>query len=290
MLKALKQELFRLSRSLPLLLAVLLIAVASIARVNLNPDVDYGVGMENYIFGYNSEYQFEDFVSHMWGDNALDMGKKFLGMEDSEAGTLHDLYVDLNGRQYPLIYWYCASLFVPCFLLPTALIGFGKKHGTARLAARLGGSARKVALAKLLIFYAVFLVIDALGVVIQQEFYAPYGAAFYSFGFRLRSFLLRLALDAGIVSIPLWVAFKLKMTLWITVVNFLLAFVFCFISADLFDLAIPFPPFLHGLRALWQPETPLLSVLGAMALGLAWAVGFALLSLRAAEKEYARML
>ena len=304
MLKALKQELFRLSRSLPLLAAVLVIAVACFARLYpLHPYSQWSFELENDVFTYGSEDEFTSWVEYRFKGHRLsqpidyEKAKEWYGLEDSEAETIHELFVDLNHKQYPLTFLYCAGLFAPCFLLPTILIGIGKKNGTARLAARLGGSGRKVALAKLLIFYLLFLLMDVLGLLISQGSYVPFGAGPYAFGYRLRSFLLRLALDAGLVSVPLWVAFRLKSALWITVVNFVLAFAFCLLFPILPKLMgidqllfVPFPPFLHGLRALWQPETPLLTVLGAMALGLAWAVGFALLSLRAAEKEYARQI
>ena len=304
MLKALKQELFRLSRSLPLLLAVLLIAFLSIIRwYPLHPDGQWRFDLEDDAYLYNSEDEFSAWIEYRFKGHRLSEPIDFeeaigwYGLEGSEAATLHELYVDFNRSRYPLTFWYGPALFVPVFLLPTVLIGLGKRGGAAALAARLGGSGRRVALAKLLVFYAVFLIIDLLGLLIAQASFLPYGAGQYSFGYRLLAFLLRFALDLGLVSIPLWLAFRLRSPVLVTVVNLLLAAAFCLFFPILPQLLgldrvlfIPFPPFLHGLKALWQPETPLLAVLGALALGLVWAVVFALLSLRAAEKEYARML
>ena len=286
MRKHVRQELHRIahSRLLPVLFAVLLI---------LNVLIDSGdiPGVWNFYYVDTPYYKLctsADF-DHLIKENPkrsfeekrADYGPR----EGCDAQDSKELYPYTAGGAFLRIMWFMGGLVLLCAALPAAMVAFPLKTGMPQLSAGLSGSRKRTALAKLAVSFALTLVISLVGALIQCGIYAGAAVRMLGFGFVLRGYVLRLLMDCMVLSIPLYLAFALKSPVLSTVLNLLYGILCCVLNvvaarAETMRF-IPFPPFLHGLRLLWKPETSALWALLAAAVSLAYIALFSWLSVRA---------
>ena len=288
MFKAIKQELYRLGHSWPLLLIALAAAVIGMLSSGGDlPIVGSHVKVQEPHYQLQDEFHFVDWIERT--NIHFDKIKQSYGLPESRAETATEFFIETNPYAYVRILWYEGSFFLLLCVLPTVLFGTGKKNGVTETAARFGGSARRVTAARLLIGYCFAIVVSVLGVLIQANLYAPYIGSIYGAGYVLRCLLQRALLDASLLSLPFFIAARMKSPVAATAVNVGIALVYFFVNflgaAIPWVLFIPVPPFLHGLRALWFAEASPLLVILTMLVALAWMAVFGWLSMRKEPKH-----
>ena len=287
MLKTIKQELYRLVHSLPLLLILLAAAILSIIPGGGTVWRQMGVvGVDDPLYQLKSE---NEFVNYFEGYHlSMEAAKNMLKLEDSPAETFEALYLETNPYAYVRILWYMGGMAFLLIVLPTVLFGTGKKNGVTETAARLGGSYKRVTAAKLLIGYVFALVVSVIGVLLQTDFYAPYVGGLLGTGYCLRCVFQRAVLDASLLSLPFFVAAKMKRPAAATAVNVgitVIYFIMNLLGASVPQTPfLPVPPLLHGMRGLWTADaSPLLTVL-SLVTALVWMAVFGWLSTRTGGK------
>lgn len=238
-----------------------------------------------------TEADFEKAVEDWFASNyRIETVKRLMRLEDSTAETLAELYAESVPYAYYRILLYIGSLLPVMLLLSIFQLSTGRETGTLRSCAGFGGSLRRVVLARLLVYYLLSFAVLLPILLVQTALYAPGIGARFGGGYVLRCTLQRLLLDLSVLSLYAWLSFALRRKRLRIFLLILLAVVFWCLNVlagflPMIMLFIPFPPFLHGLRALYGPEAGPVWVILSMAVSLAWVYLMTLAGLRAAEKD-----
>ena len=294
MMKAFRQELFVLFRRWP---ALLLLLAALLGNFLLG-NVPFPRGARDSSHNVNAQcFKLESKWSYeAWSIQAAT--NKFsrvkpeeivaaYGLEDAGIRDFsYEVLFPLTAKaQYVRILWFLGGLVFLCAVLPPALIRYPLDTGVPDLTARLAGSRRKTALAKILVFFLAVFVLSLLSTLLQIAAYAKYIFARASFGYVLYTVLLRLLMDLAVLSVPMYLAFLIRSVPGLVMVNTaygVLCYALNVLASGLDSVVpVPVPAFLHGLRPLWQAGGPVLWILFSALISLGWIVLFAALSLRA---------
>ena len=219
---------------------------------------------------------------------------KRYGLEEAEVTELEDIFPLLAGAQYRRCLWFLGGLLFLCMILPPVLIRDPLNSGVPALAARLTGSRRTSALAKIMVYYLCVLLISLISTLIQIGVYAGSIVSQVGFAYVLGTVLLRLLLDLAVLSVPLYLAFLIRRIPWLVAVEAAYGVV-CYIlnvaacNSDKL-LPIPIPAFLHGLRPIWQVDGPGLWIAYAALVSLAWIVLFTALSVHSFKQSTANKI
>lgn len=210
------------------------------------------------------------------------------GLDEYGVTSYEEIFPLLAKAQYVRTQWFCGGLLFLCILFPPVLIRYPLSTGIPKLAARLCGSRKQVARAKLTFCYALAFLICLFTWLFQLLVYAGAIVSQAGFAYVLATLLLRILTDLAVLSIPFYLAFRISNLF--AVLGFNTAYgVLCYaVNVAAHDLdnvvLIPFPGFLHGLRALWQPGASALWVILTALVSLAWILIFGWLSVRWFEK------
>ena len=210
------------------------------------------------------------------------------GLEDYAVTSYAEIFPLLAKAQYVRMQWFAGGLLFLCILLPTVLIRYPLNTGVPTLTARLCGSRKRVARAKLLFCYALAFVVCLVTWVFQLLVYAGTIAAQAGFAYVLSTLLLRILTDLAVLSIPIYLAFRISNPY--ALLGFNTAYgVLCYavnVAAHYRDgvLFIPFPAWLHGLRNLWQPGASPLWLIASALVSLAYILVFSWLSVQCFER------
>lgn len=290
MKKHLHQEIHRILHSWLLLGLIVLLLV-----LNLVVNSREVIGVWNFYYLDSPYYKLctsADFVGlieenprRSFEEKRADYGPK----EGCDAQNAQELYAYTAEGAFARIMWFMGGLTLLCAALPAMLAGFPLSTGMPQLSAKLSGSPKRTARAKVIVYFALVLLISLIGALIQCGIYAGSAVRMLGFGFVLRGYILRLLMDAMVLSIPLYLAFALKSPVLSTILNLLygvLCYVLAVVSAAAEKLLfIPFPPCLHAQWLLWKPGTSVLWVLLAAAVCLVYIAAFSWLSVRAFERR-----
>lgn len=294
-MKHFRQELHRVVHSWALLGILVLLLV-----LNLVVNSREVIGVWNFYYvdspfyklctSVDFDHLIEENPSRSFEEKRADYGPS----EGCDAQNSQELYAYTAEAAFTRIMWFMGGLTLLCAVLPAVLAAWPLKSGMPQLCAKLSGSAKRVARAKIGVYFALVLLISLVGALVQCGIYAGSAVRMLGFGLVLRGFILRLLMDCMVLSIPLYLAFSLKSPVLSTVLNLcygVLCYVLHVVSADSPAqtdklLFIPFPPWLHGQWLLWKPETSFLWVLLAAVVCLMYIALFSWLSVRAFERRY----
>lgn len=290
MMKHFRQELHRVVHSWALLGILVLLLV-----LNLVVNSREITGVWNFYYvdspfyklctSVDFDHLIEENPSRSFEEKRADYGPS----EGCDAQNAQELYAYTAETAFTRIMWFMGGLTLLCAALPAALAAWPLKTGMPQLSAKLSGSAKRVAQAKIGVYFALALIFSLVGALVQCGIYAGSAVRMLGFGLVLRGFILRLLMDCMVLSIPLYLAFSLKSPVLSTVLNLcygVLCYVLHTVSAASLArtdklLFIPFPPWLHGQWLLWKPETSFLWALLAAVVCLAYIALFSWLSVRA---------
>ena len=210
------------------------------------------------------------------------------GLDDYGITAYEEVFPLIAKAQYARTQWFCGGLLFLCILFPPVLIRYPLSTGVPKLAARLCGSRKQVARAKLTFCYALAFLICLFTWLFQLLVYAGAIVSQAGFAYVLATLLLRILTDLAVLSIPFYLAFRISNPFAVLGFNTAYGFL-CYavnVAAHYLDnvVFIPFPAFLHGLRALWQPGASALWRILAALVSLAWILIFGWLSVRWFEK------
>ena len=288
--KSIKQEFYHLSRSwLLLVVLVLLLVCSAVISAKEVPGVwTYTRVTHPYLDLYDEAQYFQEF-EYALKRHSLEEMKADQGMDSPEVESLEDMYALYQRSCYIRLMWYIAGLVLMAAVLPAVMIRASLNSGIPRLSAKLCGSPRRTALAKLMIFFLVSGLISILSTLLLTSIYASTTMVQLGFGYCLRCLVMRLLMDWSILSIPVYVAFLCRNTVMTALLNLAYGCLCCWINilaaAREGVLFIPFPAWLHGLRSLWQPEaSPLWLTLSAL-VSLVFILFFGWLSIRRFERS-----
>ena len=288
--KNFKQELYHLSRCwLVLLVLVLLFAGSTVISAKEVPGVwNYTRVTHPYLSLYD-EAQYSREFEYSLKRHSLEEIKEDQGMDSPEVESLEDMYAMYQRACYIRLMWYTAGLALLAAVLPPVLIRASLNSGIPGLCARLCGSPRRAALAKLAVFYLASGLISLSSTLFLASIYASTAMAQLGFGYCLRCVIQRLLLDWAVLSIPVYIAFLCRSTVLTALLDLVYGCLSCWVSILAAGretvLFIPFPAFLHGLRSLWQPgASPLWLGLSAL-VSLAYIAFFGWLSVRRFERQ-----
>ncbi len=298
MMKAFRQELFVLFRRWP---ALLLLLAALLGNFLLG-NVPFPRGARDSSHNVNAQcFKLESKWSYeAWSIQAAT--NKFsrvkpeeivaaYGLEDAGIRDFsYEVLFPLTAKaQYVRILWFLGGLVFLCAVLPPVLIRYPLDTGVPDLTARLAGSRRKTALAKILVFFLAVFVLSLLSTLLQITTYANFIVPQAGFVYVLYTVLLRLLMDMAVLAVPMFLAFRIRSVPGLVMVNAawgVLCWVLCAWASRLETVVpVPVPAFLHGLRSLWQAGGPAGWILFAAAVSLAWIVLFAALSVRSFCRE-----
>lgn len=297
MKKHLSQELHRMIHSRVLLVLILLLLL-------LNTVVNSReiVGVWNFYYVDSPFYKLctsADFDSLIEENPRRSFAEKradYGPAEGCDAQDSGELYACTAGGAFARIMWFMGGLTLLCAVLPTAMVSAPLHTGMPQLSAKLSGSRKRTARAKIAVYFALVLLLSFLGALIQCGVYAGSAVRMLGFGFVLRGYVLRLLMDCMVLSIPLYLAFQLKSPVLSTVLNLVYG-VLCYalnvVTANMTVPGnrlpfIPIPICMHGQWLLWRTETPVWRSLLAAAVCLVYIAVFTWLSVRAFERRCER--
>ena len=225
------------------------------------------------------KYPFDEYLAefaHMYG------------LDEYGVTSYEEIFPLLAKSQYVRVQWFSGGLLFLCILLPSVLIRYPLNTGVPAFAARLCGSRTRVARGKLLFCYVLAFLLSFITWLFQLLVYAGSIVSQAGFAYVLSTLLLRILTDLAVLSIPVYLAFRIPNPY--AVLGFNTAYgVLCYvvnIAAHYLDnvLFIPFPAWLHGLRSLWQPDGPKLWLAASALVSLAFILVFGRLSVRRFEQ------
>lgn len=286
MSKHFRQELHRITHSW-LMLAV--VAVLLILNIVVNSSNIIGVFDFYYVdqpyYLLNTSAEFANLIDVERPDRSFEDKKAEYGPADCDAQDSAELYAYTSEAQYVRIMWFLGGLVLLCAVLPTVLVALPMHSGVPQLSAKLSGVPRRVATAKIGTYFALVLIVSLVSALVQIMLYAGASVRMLGFGVWLRGIILRLLMDCMVMSVPLFVAFAIKSPVLSTFLNLCYGVLCYYLNVAAAGgetlLFIPVPPFLHGLRLLWKPETAFLWVLLAAVVCLVYISLFSWLSVRA---------
>lgn len=88
--------------------------------------------------------------------------------------------------------WFLGGLVLLCAVLPSLLVAFPLHSGVPRLSAKLSGSPKRVAMAKICTYFAIVVIMSLVSALIQISLYAESSVRMLGFGVWLRGLILRL--------------------------------------------------------------------------------------------------
>ncbi len=217
------------------------------------------------------------------------------GLPPGSVKSADDIYAAMTEAEYTRVMWFGGGLLLLCIVLPGVLIRYPLNTGVPDWSARFSGSRRRVARAKVLVFYLTVLAFSLLYTLLMVYVYARYIVSRQGIGFFLGTLAVHTLMELSMLSIPMYIAFLCRNIYGVLGFNTLYG-VLCYavnVAAHYREdvLFIPFPAWLQGLRSLWQPGTsPLWLVLSAL-VSLAYIVLFSWLSVRCfARKQEGEMV
>ena len=223
-------------------------------------------------------------ISHNRVDKELiGLGDRY-GLPSGSVKNGAEIYAALSEAEYTRLMWFEGGLLCFCIMFPAILISYPLDRGVLEWSAKLCGSRRKAAHAKVLTYYLLALVFSVVYTVLLIVIYARYIFSRQGIGYVLGTLAVHTLMEVAILSIPLYIAFLCKNTFLILGFNTAYG-VLCYavnVAAHYQDgvLFIPFPAWLHGLRSLWQPDGPKLWLAASALFSLAWILVFGRLSVR----------
>ena len=295
MKKTIRQELFVLFRRWPALLLLLaaLIGNYALGGVRVAGAEQYDRRIDAKCFWLINETEFQrtlasDRYAMKYTHRTEEEILKRYGLEDADIQELEDIFPLLARAQYVRLLWFLGGLLFLCALLPPVLIRYPLDTGVPDLTAALMGSRRNAALGKIAVFFLAVFVVSLLSTLLQIGVYAGSIAAQAGFPYVLYTVLLRLLMDMAVLSVPMYLAFCIRSTPGLVMVNTaygVLCYALCVWASRLDGVVpLPVPAFLHGLRPLWQQGGQAGWIVFAALVSLAWIVLFSALSLRCFEK------
>ncbi len=290
MLKQLRNEFYRVFKSKTLvILSIILIALTIFVNSWIIPGYHTGYGPNGSGGFYNTwdkntyyheltdqsvfVYDYEIFVKY----NGIDALKERNGYGDHPAETLEELFFVTVPGQFVRIMWYSGGFSVMMLLLPMFLFTRDKRNDLIYIRGRLCGSFKRVALAKIIVYYIIVALTSIISPFILIAANIPQAWSMLGAGYMLRCIVLHVFMDMAVMSLPVLVAFAIDSPALCTIASFLLAL--ASIAANVLAarcsdiLYIPFlPSVLQGMRALWQPDTPTGAIVFAFACSVVFIV------------------
>lgn len=285
MFKHFRQELHRITHSW-LMLAIA--AMLLVLNIVVNSSDIIGVFNFYYVdqpyYHLNTEEDFTHLIDDERKDRSFEEKRAEYGPKGCDAQNSAELYTYTAEAQYVRIMWFLGGLVLLCAVLPTALVALPLRSGVPQISAKLSGAPKRVAAAKIGIYFALVLIMSLVSALIQILLYAEDAVRMLGFGVWLRGLILRFLMDCMVMSVPLFLAFAVKSTVLSTLLNVCYGVLCYYLNVVAAGgetlLFVPFPPFLHGLRLLWKPETSFLWVLLAALVCLVYIALFSWSSVR----------
>ena len=206
------------------------------------------------------------------------------GLPPGSVKSADDIYAAMTEAEYTRVMWFGGGLLLLCIVLPGVLIRYPLNTGVPDWSARFSGSRRRVARAKVLVFYLIVLAFSLLYTLLMVYVYARYIVSRQGIGFFLGTLAAHTLLELAVLSVPLYIAFLCRNPFSVLGCNTAYG-VLCYavnVAAHYQDgvLFIPFPAWLHGLRSLWQPGAPVLWLAASALVSLVWILVFGWLAVR----------
>ena len=228
-------------------------------------------------------------ISHNRVDKELvGLGDRY-GLPPGSVKNGAEIYAALSEAEYTRLMWFEGGLLCFCIIFPAILISYPLDRGIPEWSAKLCGSRRKVAHAKVWAYYLLALVFSVVYTVLLIVVYSRCIFTRQGIGYVLGTLAVHTLMELAILSIPMYIAFFCKNIFSVLGFNTLYG-ILCYavnVAAHYSDgvLFIPFPAWLHGLRSLWQPgASPLWLLLSAL-VSLAYILAFAGFSVRSFERS-----
>ncbi len=211
------------------------------------------------------------------------------GLPPGSVKNAEEIYAALTEAEYARVMWFGGGLLALCLFLPTVLIRYPLDRGVPDWSARFCGSRRRVARAKIWVFYFLGALFGLLCTLILVFVYARDILERQGLGFVLYTLAAHTLMELAVLSVPMYLAFRVSSSFFLLGCSTLYG-VLCYavnVAAHTLDgmLFIPFPAWLHGLRCLWQPEGPKLWLLVSALVSLVYILVFGLLSIRSFSRN-----
>ncbi|MBR4702292.1 MAG: hypothetical protein IKO91_00460 [Oscillospiraceae bacterium] len=296
MAKCLKQEVFILFRRWPALLLILAALIGSCWLGSTQPigteKYDRHIDAKSYWLFSRGEFRrqvLDGWLLSSFSRKSLEEVTESYGLEDAGIQSLEEIYPLTAKAQYVRLLWFAGGLIFLCAVLPAALIRYPLDTGFPAMTAGLVKSRRRVALAEIAVFFLTALLLSLISLLVQIALFAGSIVSQAGFAYFLYTLLLRLLMDLAVLSIPMYLAFRIRRMSAVIVLNAAYGCL-CYalnVLASRWEgvIPIPLPAFLHGLRALWQPNGPGLWIAFSALVSLGFIVLFTSLSLRCFERS-----
>ena len=279
MKNALRQELYRVFHSWPLLALLAVCLVLAFCLGSVQP--------------LSTEELYVQMMEATYGIAHIDAAKAVMQLVDDPARTWEELYREVIVREnYFRFMEFVLGLLPAALVLSLFQLGSGRERGTIRSCAMLGGSVRNVILARLTVFYLLALVILVPVMLLQTAVYCRGLEAHYSSGVLLRNGVMRVLLELGLLGIYAWLGLcvrrrglRLALLLLAGPVLLGLNFIGMFWQTLERPLFIPIPPILQGETFFYVPEAGAGWVLLTVPVSLAWVILPGWACLRSWERE-----
>ena len=160
MMRACKQELYRVLHSRPLLFLLAVCLFLGFLCGSYQP--------------LATEAEYVGTMEARYGILHIDTAKKVLGAADSRAETWEALYREVQVHVNYFWFMPCILSLIPAGLVLSLLqLASGRDRGTLRSCGRLGGSVGRAAAARLLVFYLLALLLLLPIQLLQTAVYCP---------------------------------------------------------------------------------------------------------------------
>ncbi len=301
MAKNLRQEFFQFLRRWP---AILFVLAALIGNYWLDTKLPIGAekwnlhidakcmqlttkGEHAYITDFRKRRSEKQPGKYPFDEYLAEYAHSF-GLDEYGVTSYEEIFPLLAKSQYVRTQWFCGGLLFLCILFPPVLIRYPLSTGVPAFTARLCGSRKRVARAKLVFCYALAFLVSLITWVFQLLVYAGTIVPQTGLAYILSTLLLRILTDLAVLSIPFYLAFRISNLYAVLGFNTLYG-VLCYavnVAANYQDgvVFIPFPAWLHGLRSLWQPGTTAQWPVASALVCLAYILVFGRLSVRQYEQ------
>lgn len=211
------------------------------------------------------------------------------GLAPGSVKTAEEIYAVLTEAEYTRIMWFGGGLLCFCVILPAVMVRYPLNTGVPDWTSKFCGSRRYTARAKVLLCHLLSLLFSLIYTLILIFVYARHIISRQGIGFFLGTLAAHTLMELAILSIPLFIAFRVSNMFSVLGFNTLYG-VLCYavnVAAHFQDgvIFIPFPAWLHGLRSLWQPGAPPLWLILSALVSLAYILVFGSLSVRRFERS-----
>lgn len=288
--KLIRHEFFVLLRRWPALLLILAALLGNYGLGGLRPigTVDFSHKVDAQCYRLESKWHYQSWTSNAESNKftrtTLEEVIAAYGLEGEDIHSYAELYPFTAKAQYVRLLWFLGGLIFLCVILPPVLIRYPLDTGVPGITAQLLRAPRKVAMAKILVFFLTVLVLSLLSTLLQISTYAGSIVSQAGFGCVLYTVLLRLLMDMAVLSIPMYLAFCIRSMPALIMLNTAygcLCYGLNVLASRLETVVpVPIPAFLHGLRSLWQPGGPAGWIIFAILISLGYIILFSTLSIR----------